>query len=63
MSIIYLLNEESDLERMQQQPYEDEDYAQRLLADYPDLLTGDEASDRRHRWLLVQREMGVPDKE
>jgi len=32
---------------------------QQLLADYPNLLAGDQDSEVRKRWLLVKRELGV----
>ncbi len=59
---IYLLDEGSELKPMQESPYDSERLLQRLLADYPDLLAGDQmnTADPR-RWLLVTREMSVPD--
>ena len=50
------------LRPMVEQAYESEDVLQGLLAQYPDLLAGDEMDpDNPRRWLLVSREMGVPD--
>jgi hypothetical protein len=60
---IYLLQENGTLQSLTEQPYASEDLLQSLLADYPDLLAGeqmDEAVPRR--WLLVSREIGIPDE-
>ena len=61
-SKIYLLENDSTLKPMVEAPYDSERLLQRLLADYPDLLAGDQmnTADPR-RWLLVTREMSVPD--
>lgn len=61
---IYLLSEDDKLLPLQETSYTSEDLLQTLLQNYPDLLAGDqmnEASPRR--WLLVDREFGVPDEE
>ncbi len=49
---------------MSEAPYELEEVLQRLLAEHPDLLGGDQMrpTDPR-RWLLVTREAGIPDAE
>lgn len=60
---IFLI-QDGKLVEMKEEAYDSEDLLQRLLAQYPDLLAGsqiDKASPRR--WLLVTREMGVPDSE
>ncbi len=60
---IFLLDGD-DLRPMDEQPYDSEDLLQRLLAEYPDLLAGDQIDDTDpRRWLLVQREAGVPDRD
>ena len=42
--------------------YIDEDVLQSYIADYPDLIPGDQINpESPRRWLLVKREMGVPD--
>ena len=47
-----------------QQPYGQEIVIQELLARYPDLLAGEQISpEELRRWLLVTREMLVPDAE
>ncbi len=49
---------------MHEQKYDSEDLLQTLLAKYPDLLAGgDDSAGSPRRWLLVKREVGVPDKE
>ncbi|MBN2499802.1 MAG: hypothetical protein JXB38_03480 [Anaerolineales bacterium] len=59
---IYLINEDgSGLSAMQEAPYERETVLQEFLAQYMDLLPGDQISpENPRRWLLVAREMGVP---
>jgi hypothetical protein len=53
---------EGTLVPMDESDYPSEDMLQRLLASYPDLLPGDQISpETPRRWLLVAREMGVPD--
>jgi len=52
------------LSKMEEMPYEKELDLQRLLADYPDLLAGeqiDSASPRQ--WLLISREVALPSEE
>ena len=44
---------------MTEQRYDAESVLQQLLSDYPNLLVGDQDSDPRRRWLLVQPEMGI----
>ena len=49
---------------MTQQPYESEGLLQRLLAAYPSILAGDQFNGPEpKRWLLINREMGVPEEE
>lgn len=58
---IYLIQADGKLVEMTEQPYETEDVLQKLLADYPSVLAGDQvnrASPRR--WVLISREMAVP---
>jgi hypothetical protein len=58
---VFLRQADGDLVEMEEQPYEAESVLQRLLADYPGLLAG--AGERSHRWVLVQRELGVADAD
>ena len=51
-------------EEMREEPYESEDVLQRLLADFPQLLAGEEfPGDEPRRFRLVAREPGVPGEE
>lgn len=53
---------EGTLMPMDETAYASEDLLQQLLVDYPDLLPGDQINPEvPRRWLLVAREMGVPD--
>src|SRR5581483_616689 len=61
---IYLRQSDGTLTPMIESPFAAEDLLQELLEKYPNLLAGDQidgAEDRR--WLLVARELGVPDEE
>jgi hypothetical protein len=55
---IYLIQDGGELVEMAEQPYDSEDLLQGLLAEYPDLLAGDQVNgDEPRRWLLVSREV------
>jgi len=61
---IFLLDGEEDLREVVQTPYDTEDLLQRLIQKHPALLAGRQIDeDDPPRWLLVSREMGVPDAE
>src|SRR3954464_5004395 len=61
---IYLLNGESKLIAMEESPYDSETLLQKLLADHPDALDGDQIdAEEPRRWLLVTREMAVPGEQ
>lgn len=61
---IYLIQSDKRLVEMKQEPYQLEKDLQGLLADYPNLLAGDQIDDRTpRRWLLVAREASVPDEQ
>ena len=61
---IYLIKENGDLVEMSEHRYDSEDLLQTLLAKYPNLLAGDQIDSLNPRkWLLVSREMAIPDKE
>jgi hypothetical protein len=57
---IYLLQQDGGLVRIIEQPYDSEALLQRLLAEYPDLLSGSQDTDEPRRWLLVRREAPIP---
>lgn len=57
---IFMLNGDNQLVEMRETPYEDEPMLQKLLADHPHLLAGDQLGDGPPRkWLLVAQEMPV----
>lgn len=59
---IYLVRTDGSLVELKQQPYDSEALLQELLAQYPNLLGGNKtASVPVNKWLLVKREMGIPD--
>ena len=61
---IFLLQGDDSLRELTEAHYLTEANLQKLLADFPALLAGkqlDELNPRR--WLLVQRELGIPDSE
>jgi hypothetical protein len=61
---IYLLKEEGTLEPLDEEVYASEDLLQTLLEKYPDLLAGDQIDQSEpRRWLLISREMGIPEEE
>ncbi len=60
---IYLIQGQNQLRAMEEAPFVSEDLLQKLLGEYPDLLAGEQMNpDRPRRWILVDREMGVPDE-
>lgn len=60
---IFVLSGE-ELVAMYERPYDSEDLLQTLLAKYPELIAGtDDETGSPRRWLLVKREVGVPDRE
>lgn len=61
---IFLITEQNDLVPMAQSAYDSEELLQRLLADHPELIPGDQIDSQRPRqWLLVNREFGIPNSE
>ena len=61
---IFLLKDSGDLERVPLQQYDSEDLLQSLIEKHPELLAGDQINpDEPVRWILVKREMGIPDGE
>jgi hypothetical protein len=61
---IYLLSPSGTLSPLHESPYDSEALLQRLLADHPSLLAGEQMdSARPRRWLLVTREAPVPGDE
>jgi len=61
---IFLIDDSRGLVSMGETAYESEDLLQALIADYPDLLAGEQINpDQPRRWILVSREYGVPDQK
>jgi hypothetical protein len=62
--IIYLIQDDDRLVEMAEQEYDSEDLLQKLLAQYPNLLAGDQINNMApRRWLLVKREAGLPSED
>ena len=61
---IFILHDDGTLVEMKETPYDSEALLQELLADYSNLLAGDQIDpDNPRRWLLVTREMRVSGDE
>lgn len=61
---IFLVNADEELERIPHRQYETEDLLQRLVEAHPEILVGDQIDrDDPPRWLLIQREVGIPDRD
>ena len=61
---IYHLNKQGQLKPMNEERYSQEDDLQELVADYPELLSGEQINpDNPRRWILVRREQGIADRE
>ena len=61
---IFLINEQGELVRLNQAEYDSESVLQEMLAKYPELIPGDQIdSGSPRRWLLIDREVGIPDEE
>jgi hypothetical protein len=55
---VYLIRDDGQLVEMTASQYDSEDLLQRLLADYPSLLAGEQINPAfPRRWLLVSREV------
>lgn len=64
MDSIFLLGGKDELVELKAQPYDSEDLLQKLLADYPHVMAGEQIDGAApRRWLLICREMGVPGEE
>lgn len=59
---IFLIQPDDSLVTVDESPFENEDVFQALLARHPGLLSGHQVRpEKTIRWLLVSREVGVPD--
>ena len=62
--VIFLVKDNNGLVELHEEPYEIEDHLQGLIAQYPALLSGEQVNTSApRRWLLIGREVGVPDNE
>jgi len=61
---IFLLQKDGSLIEMGAKDYDSEEILQALIAKYPNLLAGDQIDERNpRRWILVSREVTIPDNE
>jgi hypothetical protein len=61
---IYLVQDGGTLVEMTEQPYATEDLLQKLLADHPSLLAGNQINpDAPRKWLLVSREVALASEQ
>ena len=61
---IYILGDNGSLTALVERKYDSEALLQTLLAKYPSILAGDQISPQTPRkWLLIRREVGVPDED
>lgn len=61
---IFIVKDDGTLVPMRPGPFEREEVLQRLLASHPSLLLGEAVNPiNPRRWLLISRELGVPDEE
>ncbi len=61
---IYILDNQGNLEPMQEQPFDLEDTLQELVANHPELLSGEQINPGNpRRWILIKREQGIADAE
>ena len=61
---VFVIRKDGKLVEMRQTEYNSENVLQELLARYPNLLAGNLIDDSNPRkWLLIQREYGIPDKD
>ncbi len=59
---MFTIDDEGTLIPLIESPYETEDILQALIGDYPSLIAGNQVnSTNPRRWILVTREMSVPD--
>jgi hypothetical protein len=61
---IFLIHNDGQLVELREQAYDSEALLQELLANYPNLLAGDQIDPTQpRRWLLIAREAGVPGEQ
>ena len=58
---IFLIKEDNELIEMEEETYVSEDVLQDIIANYPNLLAGEQIDEKEPRkWLLIQREQVLP---
>lgn len=63
MSNVFHIDKNNNLTPLQEKKYEKEAHLQELIAEHPEILAGEQINpDEPRRWILVRREMGIPDK-
>lgn len=62
MAGLFLVDQAGRLTSLSETDYDSEDLLQGLLADYPELLGGDQMGSSPRQWLFVAREAPVPDR-
>ncbi len=61
---IFFKNSENKLVPLNETLYEKEDHLQELIENNPSLLAGDQINPSEpHKWILISREMGIPNEE
>lgn len=61
---MFIIGDDGKLTPMTEQSYDSEDLLQQLIAEYPDLLAGDQINSvSPRRWVLVSREQEIPAEE
>ena len=64
MSTIFHINEHNEAVQLREERYDNEDFFQRLIERYPNILAGEQINPESPRkWILISREMGVPGHE
>ena len=61
---IFIIQADNKLVELNERNYDSESVLQKLLAEYPSLLSGSQINpDNPRRWLLITREMSIPQEE
>ena len=57
---IYVMDDDENLEPLEERSFEQEEHLQKLIADHPNLLDGEQISPNSpRRWILISREQGI----
>ena len=61
---IFLINEKNEPVEMREEPYGSEAMLQKLLADHPAILAGDQIDrENPRRWLFITQELSLASEE